>query len=237
MRSNNDLFYQAKSSAVLTNNKSLARSMSMVYLWMMLGIMTTAGIAIMTAMHTEFQQMIFSNKIFFYGLLIAQFGLVIAFSRIASQTNFITALCLYFGYAGLSGLTLSMIFWIFQLASIIQVFAATSAGFLGLSLFGIVTKRNLTAIGTFCLYGLFGMIGLLLLSIFIPSFRTEMANMVFSGMLVVVFAGLTAYDTQKIKYQLSMSNGSTTAIHGALTLYLDFINMFLNMLTLFGKRR
>jgi len=237
MQSNNEnrTFYQVRQTPFAAS--SLARSMSMVYFWMMLGIITTAVVAIATAMQPAFQQLIFSSRLYFYGLLIAQFGLVIALSAMNKRLNFPTAFALYFAYAALSGLTLSIIFVVFQLTSIIQVFVGTSAGFLGLSLFGALTKRNLTAIGTFCLYGLFGMIGLMLLAIFIPSLRTEMASLVFSGMLVVVFAGLTAYDTQKIKAQLAQDASQATAISGALTLYLDFINLFLNLLRLFGKQR
>jgi hypothetical protein len=142
----------------------------------------------------------------------------------------------------LTGLTLSSIFLLYTGSSIAQVFGVTAFGFAGLSGFGFVTKRDLGPVGSFCMMGLFGMVGFGLLSIFFPSLMTAGASFVFSIVGIIVFAGLTAYDTQRIKAMNTpgmegTDAGRKTAIFGALTLYLDFINLFLSLLRLTGRRR
>ena len=123
-----------------------------------------------------------------------------------------------------------------------QVFMMTAMGFAGLSFFGFVTKRDLGPVGSFCMMGLFGLVGYGLIALFFPSLMGAQASFVYSMAGVVVFSGLTAYDTQKIKEMNVLGNEGTDedrkeAIFGALTLYLDFVNLFLNLLRLLGKRR
>jgi FtsH-binding integral membrane protein len=148
----------------------------------------------------------------------------------AAQTTF-------WVYAGLVGLSLSSIFLVYTTASISQTFFATAAAFGALSLYGYTTKRDLTAMGSFLIMGVFGIIIAMVINIFLQSSALSFAV---SAIGVLVFAGLTAYDTQKIKEMYTVNDDGTVAgrkaIMGALSLYLDFINMFTMLLQLFGNR-
>ena len=153
-----------------------------------------------------------------------------------------TATLVYLLYAGMTGLTLSVIFLVYTQESIQSAFFLTSFGFAGLSLFGYVTKRDLGPIGTFCHMGVWGLIGFGILSMFFPGMMGSTMGMVYNLCGVLIFAGLTAYDTQKIKNSNILGNEGTEedhkeTIYGALTLYLDFINLFLHLLRLMGSRR
>ena len=149
-----------------------------------------------------------------------------------------TAQTTFWVYAGLVGLSLSSIFLVYTTASISQTFFATAAAFGALSLYGYTTKRDLTAMGSFLIMGVFGIIIASLLNLF---FQSGPLGLVISVLGVLLFAGLTAYDTQKIKSMYFAVGGTAmvrkSVIMGALTLYLDFINMFLFLLRLFGDRR
>jgi uncharacterized protein len=149
------------------------------------------------------------------------------------------AMLIYLSYAALTGVTLSMIFLIYSLSSILQVFGITAFAFAGLSCYGFVTKRDLGPVGSFCLMGLFGLVGVAILSIFFPSLMSGTASYIYSLIGLGIFAGLTAYDTQKIKAMnlIGTEDDQKEAIFGALTLYLDFINIFLYLLRLMGDRR
>jgi uncharacterized protein len=227
-------------SAALTADN--ARFMSRVYGWMTGGLCLTAAVAWYVATTPELVQAIFGNRMLLLGLILAQFGLVVALSGLMNKINGMTATVLYLVYAGLTGVTFSGIFLAYTGASIAQVFGVTAFGFAGLSGFGLVTKRDLGPVGSFCIMGLFGLVGFSLLSLFLPSMRGDGANFIFAIVGIVVFAGLTAYDTQKIK-AMNVAGGAGTdaerkqAIFGALRLYLDFINLFLSLLRLMGRRR
>lgn len=219
-----------------------ARFMSKVYTWMMLGVALTSLIAYTIASRPELAMKIVMNRAIFYGLLIAQLGAVIVLSAAIKKLNALAATAIYLGYAALVGITFSVLFFVYTQSSIMHVFAITAVSFGGLSAFGYVTKRDLGPIGSFCMMGLFGMVGFALISIFFPSVMTETASKVYGIVGIVVFAGLTAYDTQKIKAMNVIGNEGTEedlkeAIYGALKLYLDFINLFLSLLRIFGKRR
>lgn len=146
---------------------------------------------------------------------------------------------LFWAYALLMGVSLSTIFLVYTDASIAQCFFATAAGFAGLSLFGYTTKRDLGPLGTFLIMGLVGIIVASLLNAFV--FQSGQMGLIISGLGVLIFAGLTAYDTQKLKNMYDYVRGTDmlgkVVIMGALTLYLDFINMFLFLLRLFGSSR
>lgn len=166
----------------------------------------------------------------------------LALSSLINRISALTATFIYFLYAGLTGLTLSSIFLVYTGSSIAGVFSITAFGFAGLSGVGYVTKRDLGPVGSFCMMGLFGLVGFALLSMLFPSLMTEGASFVFSIVGIIVFAGLTAYDTQKIKAMNAPGDETTDAgrkkaIFGALQLYLDFINLFLSLLRLTGRRR
>lgn len=144
---------------------------------------------------------------------------------------------LFYVFATLMGVSLSTIFVVYQLGSIFQVFLITAVMFGSMSLYGYTTKRDLTSIGSFLIMGL---IGLILASLVNLWFQNPIADLVISAIGVLVFVGLTAYDTQKIKdiyYYADDSLREKLAINGALTLYLDFINLMMNLLRLMGERK
>ena len=219
-----------------------ARFMSRVYGWMTAGLCITGAVAWNVAGNPRLVQAILGNRPLFWGLIIAQLGAVVALSGLINRIGAMTATLIYFLYAGLTGLTLSSIFLVFTGSSIAQVFAVTAIGFAGLSGVGYVTKRDLGPVGSFCMMGLFGLVGFGLLAIFFPSLMGQAASFVYSIVGIIVFAGLTAYDTQRIKQMNVLGSEGTdaarkTAIFGALRLYLDFINLFLSLLQLTGRRR
>jgi FtsH-binding integral membrane protein len=218
-----------------------ARFMSRVYGWMTGGLCVTGAVALYVAGNPTMVRTIFGNPILFWGLFIAQLGAVFALSGLINRISSTTATAIYFAYAILTGLTLSCIFLIYTQSSIAGTFATTAFGFAGLSGFGLVTKRDLGPIGSFCTMGLFGLIGFGVLSMFFPSLMGGPGNFIFSIVGLIVFAGLTAYDTQKIKNMNVAGAGFEVerkgTIMGALTLYLDFINLFLSLLRLTGRRR
>jgi FtsH-binding integral membrane protein len=218
-----------------------ARFMGRVYAWMTAGLALTAVVAWGIGNNEEMAAALLANRALLYGAMIAQFGLVIALSAMINRISSLTAAGLYFAYAALTGVTLSFIFIVYTQASVAQVFGLTAFSFAGLSAVGLITKKDLGPIGSFCTMGLWGVIGYSLLSMFMPSMMGGVANQVFSAVGVVVFAGLAAYDTQKIKAMSARGYGNEEAarkgaIFGALTLYLDFINLFLFVLRLTGRR-
>jgi len=219
-----------------------ARFMSRVYGWMTAGLCLTGAVAWDVSGNPQLVQTIFGTPALLWGLIIAQLGAVVALSWLINRISGFTATLLYFVYAGLTGLTLSSIFLIYTGSSIAEVFGITAFGFAGLSAFGFVTKRDLGPVGSFCMMGLFGLVGFGLLSMLFPRLMSAGASFVFSIVGIIVFAGLTAYDTQKIKRMNAAGNegtdaGRKAAIFGALMLYLDFINLFLSLLRLMGRRR
>ena len=188
-----------------------------------------------------FLKLVLGNKIVFYGLMIAQFALVIGLSSAINRLNAMTATALFLLYAVLNGATLSIIGLIYTAQSIQGAFFTTAFSFAGLSAFGLITKRDLGPVGNFCTMGLFGLFGMAILSIFFPSLMGGVSGQVYGLVGIVVFAGLTAYDTQKIKQMAPNSRDiegtKKGAILGALKLYLDFINLFLFILRLGGNRK
>ena len=186
---------------------------------------------------TPFGQTIFSGPLIIV-LLLGTLGLVFFISFRINRLQFSTALALFMVYAALLGVTLSSIFLAYTGASITRVFFISAASFGALSLYGYTTQRDLSAMGSFLIMGLFGIIIASLVNIFLKSSGLDW---VISVIGVGVFAGLTAYDTQRIKEMYdSMDDDGTLgrkAIMGALSLYLDFINLFLMLLRLVGDRR
>ena len=186
---------------------------------------------------TPFGQMIFSGPavlVLFLGTL----GLVILISWRIDRLQPATALALFMLYAGLLGLMLSSIFLTYTGTSITRVFFISAASFAGLSLYGYTTQRDLSPIGSFLMMGLIGLIIAMVVNIFLKSSGLDF---VISAVGVLIFAGLTAWDTQKIKEMYDpMEDGTVVgrkAVMGALTLYLDFINLFLFLLRFLGDRR
>lgn len=219
-----------------------ARFMNKVYTWMTMGLLITSLISYFVGTDEQLVMSIVTNKILFWGMIIAQFGLVIGLSAFIKKLSALTSTALFLAYAALTGVTFSTIFLAYTQDSIMSAFATTVVAFGGLSAFGYMTKKDLGPIGTFCTMGLFGLIGFYLISMFFPSLNTGIAYQVTGIAGLIIFAGLTAYDTQKIKSMNIIGNEGTEedqkeAIFGALTLYLDFINLFLYILRFMGDRR
>jgi len=217
-----------------------ARFMTAVYGWMAAGLCTTGLVA--WYIGHEFALTVVRNRPLFWTLIIAQLGAVVVLSGFVNRLSAATAGLIYFGYAALTGVTLSVIFLIYTASSIGQVFFLTAISFAGLSFFGLTTRRDLGPIGAFCMMGLFGLVGFALLSFFFPALMSDRASFIFGIVGVIVFAGLTAYNTQQIKAMNTIGTEGTDAnrkkaIVGALTLYLNFINLFLSLLRLMGRRR
>jgi FtsH-binding integral membrane protein len=175
----------------------------------------------------------------FWLVLFAPLGLVFALSFGINRMSARTAQMLFWAYAALIGVQFSSLFLVYTGVSIAQTFFAVAASFLGLSLFGYTTKRDLSGMGSFLIMGVVGIFVALLINMFL---RSPALNLAISAIGVLVFAGLVAYDTQKIKslYYVVAGNGEAmakTAVIGALNLYIDFINMFLFLLRFMGDRR
>jgi hypothetical protein len=172
----------------------------------------------------------------FFGLIIAEFGLVFAIAGFAVRMGTATAAPLFLLYSALNGVTLSGIFLVYTGQSIASAFLSTAGTFGAMSVYGTVTKRDLTSWSSFLMMGLFGVVIAGVVNVFL---RSDGLSFVISCAAVVVFTGLTAYDTQKLR-AFARAGGTSIAaapISGALTLYLDFINLFLAVLRLFGDRR
>ncbi|MGA2313365.1 MAG: Bax inhibitor-1/YccA family protein [Xanthobacteraceae bacterium] len=186
---------------------------------------------------TSFGQTIFHGPLMWLFIL-APLGLVMLLSFGINRLSASTALTLFFVYAGVLGISLASIFLVYTGASITRVFFISAATFGAMSLYGYTTKRDLTAVGSFMFMGLIGIIIASLVNIFLQSSALYWAISVIG---VLIFVGLTAYDTQNIKEMYSPMDDGTVAgrkaVMGALRLYLDFINLFLMMLRLFGDRR
>jgi uncharacterized protein len=222
-------------SQVLVN--SFIRS---VYNWMAIGLGLTAVVAYAMATSPAMMSLIYRNPFIFFGLIIAELGLVFAISSRINRMQASTATSLFVLYAVLNGATLSFIFIVYTSASIATTFVVCAATFLACSVYGMATKRDLTSLGGFMAMGLIGIIIASLVNIFIKS---SAMTMIISYIGVLVFTGLTAYDTQKLKTMaLTQPAGLDTAvirkgaILGALSLYLDFINLFLMLLRILGNR-
>lgn len=208
--------------------------MSRVYGWMFAGLSVTGLVALFTA---SSPQTVMQIAQFRWVLFIAQFGLVLALSGLASRLSGAVAGALFMAYSVLTGLTFSVLFYVYTSGSIANAFLLTAGTFGAMSAFGTLTKKDLSGWGAFLFMGL---IGVVIASIIHAIWPGPMLNFVVGCAGVVVFAGLTAYDTQKLREMHAASgysSAATVSIVGALTLYLDFINLFISLLRLFGDRR
>jgi len=210
-----------------------------VYNWMAMGLALTAVIAYGVSTSETLLRTIFSNPILFWGIIILQFGVVIGLSAAINKMPVVLAIGAFFLYAALTGLTLSSIFVIYTSSSIASTFFVCALMFGSVSVFGYITKMDLSGIGTFMFMGLIGLIIASVVNIFLKS---SMLYWIISYAGVVIFVGLTAWDTQKLKrmsqeVSFDSDQGKKIAVLGALTLYLDFINMFLFLLRIMGSRK
>jgi FtsH-binding integral membrane protein len=209
-----------------------------VYAIMTLGLGLTGTMAMIVARIPALTELVFGNRLVFYGLLGAELICVISFVALVEKVNWVTAAGLFIFYAALNGVTFSFIFLVYTTSSIASAFFVTAGTFAAMSAYGYVTKRDLTSWGSFLFMGLIGLIIASVVNLFLGS---ELIYWLTTFAGVLIFTGLTAYDTQKIKELNKLGNAGTAedhkeAIHGALILYLDFINLFLYLLRLFGRR-
>jgi len=212
-----------------------------VYNWMAIGLGLTGFVAYYVANSPSLVQLIFQNQILFFGLIIAELALVFTLSARVNKMQASTATALFVIYSALNGATLSFIFLAYTASSITSTFFICAGTFVACSIYGWTTKRDLTSIGGFLTMGLIGIIIATLVNMFI---RSSAMSMIISYIGVIVFVGLTAYDTQHLKtMSMTQPDGLEAgvvrkgAILGALRLYLDFINLFLMLLRIFGDRR
>ena len=217
----------------------VATLMRNVYIWMTLALVITGLTAMVTAKSEALMTFIFTNNWAVIALMILQLGLVFYFSARINRMSFSTATAVFILYSAITGLTFSSIFVVFSMSSIATTFFITAGMFAAMALVGSFTKKDLSGIGKFALMALIGLIIAGIVNMFL---RNAMMDFIVSGIGVLVFAGLTAYDSQKIRQMLQMQseiNESTQklALLGSLSLYLDFINIFLYLLRFFGSSR
>jgi len=204
-----------------------------VYMWMFGGLIVTALAAMWVVSSPMMQSLLFGNRILFFVLIFAELGLVFFLSAKARTLSPGAAAVSFLAYSGLNGLTLSAVLFVYTRGSVLEAFVIAAGMYGAMAIYGLVTKRDLTSWGSFFMMGLFGILILIFASFFIHSSTLSMA---IATIGIFVFVGLTAYDNQKIK-ALALVGGDTLAVVGALTLYLDFINLFLFVLRLLGDRR
>ena len=208
------------------------------YLWMFLGLLTTF-IASMVTIESGVFYLVFTTPAIFYALLIVEVALVWILAGRLQKMSVGAATAMFFVYALVNGITLSSIFFLYELESVSLIFVGAAIIYGIMSLFGFVTKSDLSGIGKVLIFGIFGLALFWLLSLF---FDLTQLEMVVSFIGLALFLGITAYDTQKMKhfyvaYQNDAAMLKKASIYSALQLYLDFINVFLYLLRLLGKRK
>lgn len=213
--------------------------MRKVYVWMTLALVVTALSAYYVATTPAALYAIFSSKFMFFGLLIAEIVVVMAMTALINRMSFMVAALMMAAYSVLNGVTMSFIFVVYEMASIATTFFVTAGTFAAMAIVGYTTKKDLTKMGGILLMAL---VGLIIASVVNWFLQSETMSYVVSGIGVLVFTGLTAYDSQKIKEMLmqcdTVNDGTQKlALLGSLTLYLDFVNLFLYLLRFMGNRK
>ena len=218
----------------------LRRHMLSVYNYMTSGVLLTGIVALLFAQggtNSLAFQMVVQGGILSWLIILAPLAIVMVMSFGINRLSTGAAQALFWVFAVAMGLSLSTVFLVYTPGSIATAFFATAAGFASLSLWGYTTKRDLSGMGTFLIMGVFGLIVAMIINLF---WQNSVFDLAISAIGVLIFAGLTAYDTQKIKSMYFMVRGTDfigkSAIMGALTLYLDFINLFLFLLRFMGNR-
>lgn len=217
-----------------------ATLMRSVYLWMTLALAITGFASFVVASSPMLLQAVFGNRLVFWGLIIAEFALVVMLSARIHKMTAPTATMMFIVYSLLNGVVLSSIFLLYTAQSIANVFFITAGTFGVMSVYGMVTKSDLSKIGNICFMALIGLIIATVVNMFLKS---EGMMLVISYIGVLIFVGLTAYDTWKIKNDIRQYGTEVNdmtqklALMGALSLYLDFVNLFLYLLRIFGNRK
>lgn len=206
--------------------------MTHVYSWMALGLGLTAFVSFMIMNSNTLFEFLISNKYIYFGLILVEIGIVIALNWKIDSMNYATAVISFLFYSVMSGVTLTPVLYVYTTGSVATAFFTTSAMFIGMSFAGYVIKRDLSHLASFFMIALIGFMAALIINIFL---RNTIIDFAISILGVLLFAGLTVYDTQRIR---KMANGMENkyTIVSALSLYLNFINMFINILRLIGRR-
>lgn len=235
----NNQFFQASAASQISEQTIVSSFFAKTYTWMFLSLMITAISAIAVAFTPSLAMTILGNRGIFYGILAAEFVVVLILSFGINKMPVGIALFMLFLYATLTGLSLSSIFYVYSLTTIGIAFFASALIYGIMALYGSFTKSNLSPIASFLFIGLLG--GLIISFVNIVFLHSTMLDTIISLGLVLIFAGLTAYDHQKLKMYALNANTETSAnvtrasIFGALQLYLDFINLFLLILRLMNR--
>ena len=212
--------------------------MRKVYVWMTLALVITGFTSYGVATSPGILQAIYGNQLFFWGMIIAEFALVIGVSAAIHRLSLTTATLMFILYSVINGALLSYIFLVYTASSVATVFFITAGTFGAMALLGYTTKTDLSSIGKYLIMALIGLIIATVVNLFIQSTGF---TLILSYVGVLIFVGLTAYDSQKIKQMLLQApdageGAQKLALLGALTLYLDFINLFIYLLRIFGRR-
>lgn len=228
---------QVSRSAGIGATEKVTTFLRAVYGWMCVGLGITAAVAYAVAGSPALLVTIASNRLYFWGLLLAQLGLVFFLSARVHKLTPAAAAGLFIAYSGLTGVTMAFVLLAYTGASVASTFVVTAGMFGSLALFGTVTSKSLEGWGQFLFMGLIGVVLASVVGIF---WQSDALQFIIAFCGVIVFTGLTAYDAQRLRNMaLALPSGQagSYAIVGALTLYLDFVNLFLMLLRLFGGRR
>lgn len=212
--------------------------MRKVYVWMTLALVITGITAYGVANSPGILQAIYTNKILFFGMIIAEFALVIGVSAAINKLSLATATLMFVLYSVINGALMSYIFLAYTASSVATVFFITAGTFAAMAVVGYTTNTDLSSMGKYLFMALIGLIIATVVNLFVKS---DGMTLILSYIGVLVFVGLTAWDSQKIKQMLLQApdageGAQKLALLGALTLYLDFINLFIYLLRIFGKR-
>lgn len=235
----NEFNYDREYGMQYSKTSAVAQStlMKNVYLWMTGALTITGLVAYYVAHDYDILSLIFSSKAVFWTLIIAEFGLVIGLNAAINKINALTATIMFLLYSVINGAMLSTVFVVYSQSAISTAFLTTAGTFGAMALYGSVTKRDLSKLGSLCIMALIGLIIAGIVNIFLGNTMVDLAISAFG---VLIFVGITAYDAQKIKAMLYGAEVNDTtqkiAVLGALSLYLDFINLFLHILRLFARR-
>mgnify|MGYP002672486463 FL=1 len=221
----------------MTNASTFKVLMRKVYLWMTMALMITGITAAGVANSPNILALIYSSQVVMWGIIIAEFGLVMYISARLEKLSLSTATTLFALYSILNGVMLSSIFLLYSTAIISKVFFITAGTFGVTALYGYATKKDLSSLGNILFMALIGLVIATVVNIFMKS---AMFDLILSYIGVIIFVGLTAWDSQKIKHMMMVQqdadeSAQKLALIGALSLYLDFINLFLYLLRIFGR--
>jgi FtsH-binding integral membrane protein len=227
--------------AIYRSATEINSAMGRVYGNMSIAVIISMLVSYLVGSSQELVQFFFTGImqwIVFLAPLVAIFAISFAMQKVDKQG----AQLMLYGFSALMGLCFAMIFQVYQLGSIVNAFMGATVLFGTLSAYGYFTKKDLTSIGQFCFIGLIAIIIASIINMIMAAFwpgviDNSFLGQVISALAIIIFLGLTAYDTQKIREEVSYDNNGVAEVRGALTLYMDFINLFLNLLNLFGDKK